>query len=73
MSIPLADTPTVGLGQFIRESRFVVPTHQRDYSWTDEVSDFLRDIEEAKKNTTDIYFTIIWRATKIINVNRGVE
>lgn len=56
MSISLADTPTVGLGQFIRESRFVVPTHQRDYSWTDEVTDFLRDIEEAKKNTTDIYF-----------------
>jgi uncharacterized protein with ParB-like and HNH nuclease domain len=56
MSIPLADTPTVGLGQFIRESRFVVPTHQRDYSWTDEVNDFLRDIEDAKKNTGDIYF-----------------
>jgi len=56
MSISSADTPTVGLGQFIRESRFVVPTHQRDYSWTDEVTDFLRDIEEAKKNASNIYF-----------------
>jgi uncharacterized protein with ParB-like and HNH nuclease domain len=56
MNIPLADTPTVGLGQFIRESRFLVPTHQRDYSWTDEVEDFLRDIEQAKRNTSDIYF-----------------
>ena len=51
-----ADTPTMGLGQFIRDSRFVVPTHQRDFSWTGEVDDFLRDIEEAKKNTSDIYF-----------------
>lgn len=36
MTVTSADTPTVGLGKFIRESRFVVPTHQRDYSWTDE-------------------------------------
>jgi hypothetical protein len=56
MSVSSADTPTVGLGQFIRESRFVVPTHQRDYSWTDEVTVFLHDIEEAKKNPSDIYF-----------------
>src|SRR5262245_43186109 len=56
MSIPLADTPTVGLGQFFRESRFLVPTHQRDYLWTDEVDDFLRDIEQAKKDRSEIYF-----------------
>jgi uncharacterized protein with ParB-like and HNH nuclease domain len=34
----------------------VVPTHQRDYSWTDEVTVFLKDIEEAKKNARSIYF-----------------
>jgi hypothetical protein len=56
MSISSADTPIVGLGHFIRESRFLVPNHQRDYSWTDEVDDFLRDIEDAKKNKSDIYF-----------------
>jgi uncharacterized protein with ParB-like and HNH nuclease domain len=53
----VTDNPTTGLGRFIRESQFVVPTHQRDYSWTDEyVTAFLRDIEEAKKNNSNIYF-----------------
>jgi hypothetical protein len=55
MTTPLE--PTVGLGRFIRESIFIVPTHQRDYSWTHEyVNAFLRDIEEAKKNKAQIYF-----------------
>ena len=57
MTIPLSDTPTVGLGRFIKESRFVVPSHQRDYSWTEEyVSEFLRDIEEAIAGNREIYF-----------------
>lgn len=57
MSIPLADTPTVGLGRFIKESRFTVPTHQRDFSWTDVyVNAFLKDIEDALKKKSDIYF-----------------
>lgn len=57
MTIPLADTPTVGLGRFIKESRFEVPTHQRDFSWTDVyVTAFLRDVEEALKKRSDIYF-----------------
>ena len=57
MTIPLAETPTVGLGRFIKESRFIVPSHQRDFSWTDlYVITFLRDIEEALRNKSDIYF-----------------
>lgn len=57
MSIPLADTPTVGLGRFIKESRFEVPTHQRDFSWTDVyVTAFLRDVEDALRKRSDIYF-----------------
>jgi hypothetical protein len=57
MTIPLADTPTVGLGRFIKESRFVVPTHQRDFSWTDVyVTAFMKDVEEALKKKSDIYF-----------------
>lgn len=57
MTIPLADSPTVGLGRFVKESRFLVPTHQRDFSWTDVyVNAFLRDVEEAKKKRSDIYF-----------------
>jgi hypothetical protein len=78
MSIPLADTPTVGLGRFIKESRFVVPTHQRDFSWTDVyVSAFLRDIEEAKKKRSDIYFCglmVFTRAsTQILRVLDGQQ
>jgi hypothetical protein len=57
MTMPLADTPTVGLGRFIKESRFVVPTHQRDFSWTDVyVNAFLKDVEDALKKKSDIYF-----------------
>jgi hypothetical protein len=57
MTLPLSETPTLGLGRFIKESRFVVPSHQRDFSWTDiYVSAFIRDIEEALKKKSDIYF-----------------
>jgi len=58
MTIPLTDTPTVGLGRFIKESRFVVPSHQRDYSWTaeDYVQAFLVDIEEAISTDREVYF-----------------
>ena len=57
MSLPLSETPTVGLGRFIKESRFIVPPHQRDFSWTDiYVNAFIRDIEEAHKKKSDIYF-----------------
>lgn len=57
MTLPIPETPTVGLGRFIKESRFIVPSHQRDYSWTDvNVNTFLKDVEEARKNPNDIYF-----------------
>jgi hypothetical protein len=65
MSSPLPDTPTVGLGQYITIGRFVVPTHQRDYSWTnDYVTEFLRDIEEAMKRESSIYFCGLMVFTK---------
>jgi uncharacterized protein DUF262/uncharacterized protein DUF1524 len=57
MTPALSETPTLGLGRFIKDSRFFVPSHQRDFSWTDiYVSAFLRDIEEALKKKSDIYF-----------------
>jgi uncharacterized protein with ParB-like and HNH nuclease domain len=57
MTIPLSETPTVGLGQYIRETRFSVPRHQRDYSWKEEyVSTFLDDIESAMENGEELYF-----------------
>jgi hypothetical protein len=57
MTLPLSDTPTVGLGRFIKESRFIVPSHQRDFSWTDiYVNAFLRDVEDALDKKSEIYF-----------------
>ena len=57
MSVPHSGNPTVGLGRFIKDSRFVVPSHQRDYSWNQEhVSEFVRDIEEAVSSHNSSYF-----------------
>ncbi|MDE2361188.1 MAG: DUF262 domain-containing protein [Hyphomicrobiales bacterium] len=65
MTIPLSDTPTVGLGQFIKEVRFTVPSHQRDYSWTEEyVKQFLDDIENAVKDKEGLYFCGLMVFTK---------
>ena len=65
MSIPLSETPTVGLGQFIKEVRFDVPSHQRDYSWKEEyVAQFLDDIENALKNKEKLYFCGLMVFTK---------
>ena len=65
MSIPLSDTPTVGLGQFIKENRFNVPSHQRDYSWSEDyVKQFVDDIETALETREEIYFCGLMVFTK---------
>lgn len=65
MTIPLAETPTVGLGQFIKEVRFQVPSHQRDYSWKEEyVKQFIDDITGALKEKDDLYFCGLMVFTK---------
>jgi len=65
VTIPLAETPTVGLGQFIKEVRFQVPSHQRDYSWREEyVKQFIDDITEALKEKDDLYFCGLMVFTK---------
>lgn len=57
MSTQSSGSPTVGLGRFIKESRFIVPSHQRDYSWTNEyVREFIRDIEDALSTGRETYF-----------------
>ena len=57
MSTAPSGSPTVGLGRFIKENRFVVPSHQRDYSWTSEyVREFLKDIEDAVAHNRENYF-----------------
>lgn len=57
MTIPYSDTPTIGLGQFLKEARFFVPSHQRDYSWTEEyVKQFIDDVVDALDRKNDLYF-----------------
>src|SRR5258708_12242078 len=65
MTIPLSETPTVGLGQFLKEVRFQVPSHQRDYSWKEEyVRQFIDDITGALKDREGIYFCGLMVFTK---------
>lgn len=65
MTIPLSETPTVGLGQFLKEVRFQVPSHQRDYSWKEEyVKQFIDDITGALKDGEGIYFCGLMVFTK---------
>ena len=57
MNTSSSGSPTIGLGRFIKESRFIVPSHQRDYSWTKEyVQEFVRDIEDAMSSRRPNYF-----------------
>jgi len=65
LTIPLSDTPTVGLGQFIKEVRFQVPSHQRDYSWKEEyVRQFIDDLRGAMDDGETLYFCGLMVFTK---------
>lgn len=52
------EAPTVGIGRLLKEgSRFLVPHHQRDYSWTeDEIDQLFRDIADARGTNQRDYF-----------------
>lgn len=53
----IAESPPLGLGQLLEQHRFVVPNHQRDYSWTiDEVKQLLDDIDDAMARNDPFYF-----------------
>ncbi len=58
MSTHIFEAPTIGLGRILSEgSRYLVPHHQRDYSWgEDEVTQLFLDIEEARLSDSDYYF-----------------
>lgn len=57
MTPGIPETPTIGLGRLISGTQFLVPNHQRDFSWTaDHVKEFLSDIEDARQKKGDIYF-----------------
>jgi hypothetical protein len=52
------EAPTVGIGRLLKEgSRFSVPHHQRDYSWTeDEIDQLFIDIADARDKNQHDYF-----------------
>lgn len=52
------NTLTCGLGKLISDgSKFIVPHHQRDYTWTeDEIEQLFNDIQEARTSKQDNYF-----------------
>ncbi len=52
------NTPTIGIGRLLSEGvRYVVPHHQRDYSWTeDEIEQLLNDILSAIAENSSEYF-----------------
>jgi hypothetical protein len=53
----LSEAPTFGIAKILQEGRFVVPSHQRDYSWTvDEVQQLFDDVAEAIEKKNDSYF-----------------
>jgi hypothetical protein len=58
MATATVPAPTVGIGQILREgTRYAVPHHQRDFSWSeDEIGQLVSDVEEARKAGQDEYF-----------------
>ncbi|MCJ7634692.1 DUF262 domain-containing protein, partial [Candidatus Bathyarchaeota archaeon] len=52
------ETPEMGIGRLLSEgNRFLVPHHQRDYSWTeDEIEQFFTDITDAHTTKQKEYF-----------------
>jgi hypothetical protein len=57
MSNGITEAPAAGIGKLIMDSRFAVPNHQRDYSWTDEeIRQLFDDMESALEKNTPVYF-----------------
>ena len=57
MAEALSEAPTFGIARILQEGRFVVPSHQRDYTWTeDEIQQLFDDVEAAMSKKEDTYF-----------------
>ncbi len=55
--VSISEAPTAGIGKMLMESRFMVPNHQRDYSWDeDRVGQFLDDLLDAMARGDNFYF-----------------
>ncbi|MGA0599291.1 DUF262 domain-containing protein [Caulobacter sp. KR2-114] len=57
MSEAIREAPADGVGKMLQDDRFVVPNHQRDYSWkVDQVEQLFDDIEEALNKGSSAHF-----------------
>jgi Protein of unknown function DUF262/Protein of unknown function (DUF1524) len=57
MTDALSEAPAYGIARLVQEGRFEVPSHQRDYAWTeDDVKQLFDDVLDAIKTKTDSYF-----------------
>lgn len=57
MTGTISEAPATGIGKLLQENRFLVPNHQRDYSWTeDEVTQLFDDIDDAIDKDRPLYF-----------------
>ena len=54
----ISETPSIGLLRLLKEDcQYVVPPHQREYSWTaDEIDKFFTDVEQAMSEGAEEYF-----------------
>jgi hypothetical protein len=53
----ISEAPPSGIGKLLMDARFVLPRHQRDYSWTeDEVRQLLDDVDDAIERKDKTYF-----------------
>jgi uncharacterized protein with ParB-like and HNH nuclease domain len=53
MSDGITEAPAARIGELLMDNRFSVPSHQRDYSWTeDEVKKVFDDIESRLRKET---------------------
>ena len=57
MSGEIGEASASGLGKLLQDERFLVPTHQRDYSWSvSEVALLLDDVQSAYDRADKQYF-----------------
>ena len=57
MTDALSEAPAYGIARLLAEGRFVVPSHQRDYAWSDDdVKQLFDDVIDAIKKKSKSYF-----------------
>jgi Protein of unknown function DUF262/Protein of unknown function (DUF1524) len=57
MPADVAEAPAAGIGKLLQDNYFIVPNHQRDYSWTEhEVGQMVDDLTDALSNDFKEYF-----------------